>query len=417
MRPDDGIRMLEDNVLAGGLAMVSVPRSAPRPRRVVRGLSGLFLQAPELDVGLALAAFLALLIDRALAGPAADFTAAIWALSAAASLPLILRRRYPLGVLITVVAAVIGCLAVFHPNRAAVGVVMVAVYTVGLQGSRRKSLAVGAAMAPIVALAVLVTSTSGGEFDFTPMVANLALITIALIAGDARRGRLALVRALAEEERREKEAAERHLFDEQRVRLAHELHDSVAHALVAINVRAAAAAHLERGAPSESSAALEEIKRTSADALNDLRSTLRMLRSASDEAPMRPAQTLADLPDLVDGLAGSGVVVELHVAVAPEQLPAAVGHVGYRIVQEALTNILRHSTAHRAEVDVTLADGALTVEVRDDGRPRHREHSSPGHGLKGMVERSASLGGTCVAGTMEGGGWRVWARLPVTRTR
>jgi signal transduction histidine kinase len=246
------------------------------------------------------------------------------------------------------------------------------------------------------------------------MVTNLALVLVALAVGDARRGRLALARAAAEEEEREREAAAQHHFDERRLRLAHELHDTVAHALVAINVRAAAAAHLQRNAPGESFTALEEIKRTSADALADLRSTLRTLRSASDEAPLRPAQSLANLPDLVDGLAGAGVTVELRNPPVPETLPAAIGHAGYRIVQEALTNVLRHSTARHAVVSVCPTGNTLTIEVTNDGQARSRQTATPGHGLQGMAERAAALGGRCEAGVTPDGGWRVWASLPTT---
>ncbi|MDQ2815761.1 MAG: histidine kinase, partial [Actinomycetota bacterium] len=219
-------------------------------------------------------------------------------------------------------------------------------------------------------------------------------------------------RASAEEAEREREAAAQHQFDERRLRLAHELHDTVAHALVAINVRAAAAAHLQRNVPGESFTALEEIKRTSADALADLRSTLRTLRSDSDKAPFRPARTLADLPDLVDGLAGSGVAVELTIETIPLNVPAAVGHAGYRIIQEALTNVLRHSGAHLAVVSVCLTAGMLTVEVINDGQAGPRPPGLPGHGLQGIAERAAALGGRCEASATADGGWRVWAALP-----
>jgi signal transduction histidine kinase len=378
-------------------------------RRQARQLAVAFREAPEIDAGLALAAFVGLLLNPVLSGnDDLSFLGAM--LAAATALPLMLRRRYPAGVFAVVVTGVLGCLAVFKPDQAAVGVVMVAIYTVGAEGRRTISLLVGAAMAPLVAAAVVIASRHGFQFD--AMVTNLALVLVALAAGDARRGRVALARATAEEAEREREAAAQHQFDERRLRLAHELHDTVAHALVAINVRAAAAAHLQRNAPGESFGALEEIKRTSADALADLRSTLRTLRSASDEAPFRPAQSLAELPELVDGLAGAGVVVELRTEAIPEDLPAAIGHAGYRIIQEALTNVLRHSGASHAIVSVCLTGDTLTIEVTNDGQAGIRPPSVPGHGLKGMAERAAALGGRCEAGVTADGGWRVWASLP-----
>jgi signal transduction histidine kinase len=402
---------------------MSAPRALPSPwsprwpwreltsRRQVGKVILAFREAPEIDMGLALVAFIALLVDPVLSGDSTHLSAAAGVLAALTSAPLVVRRRYPLGVLAMVTAGVLASLAAFHPDHAAVGVVMLAVYTVGLQGRRGRSLLVGAAMAPLVAAAVAITGQRG--FEPAPMVAYLALVLVALVAGDARRGRLALVRAIAEETEREGEAATQHHFDEQRLRLAHELHDTVAHALVAINVRAAAAAHLQRGEPGESSTALEEIKRTSADALAELRSTLKMLRPAAGEAPLRPAQSLTDLTDLIEGLGSSGIAIDLRMGSVPPDLPAPIGHAGYRIVQEALTNVLRHSNAQHATVWVGLVDGALEMEVLDDGASLTRHPTVAGHGLQGMSERALALGGRSEAGAAAGGGWRVWACLPV----
>jgi signal transduction histidine kinase len=237
-----------------------------------------------------------------------------------------------------------------------------------------------------------------------------------LAAGDARRGRRALTQAVAEETERERETAAVHRFDEERLRLAHELHDTVAHALVGINTRAAAAVHLQRRQPNESFDALEEIMRSSADALAELRSTLKILRPATDEAPLRPAQSLADLEELVDGVRGAGLDVELQRDAIPQNLPAATAHGAYRIVQESLTNVLRHSSARRAVVRVAVVEDCLTVEVLDDG-PAAPDHSTAtGNGLQGMTERAAALGGRCEAGRAAGG-WRVRASLPAGTAR
>jgi signal transduction histidine kinase len=367
-------------------------------------------EAPELDVALALAAFVGLLLDPGLSGHGGRVNAAAVVLAGATALALVVRRRYPLGVLVAVAAGLLACLAVFHPNSAAVGVAVLAVYTVGLQGRRVRSLLVGAAMAPVVAAAVVITS--GANFEPGPAMARLALLLAALAAGDARRGRRALVRAAAEETEREREAATIHRFDEERLRLAHELHDTVAHTLVGINTRAGAAVHLQRRQPNESFDALEEIMRSSADALAELRSTLRILRPDAREAPLRPAQSLADLQELIDGVAGAGVDIDLELEAIPEHLPAATAHGAYRIVQESLTNVLRHSNARRAMVRVTVVEDCLRVEVRDDGRAASQDATSPGQGLRGMAERAAALGGRCEAGVAADGGWRVQASLP-----
>jgi signal transduction histidine kinase len=374
----------------------------------------LLLDAPELDVGIVAVAFGALLVDPLLSFRSQHLNVADFALAAVTALPLVARRRYPLAVLVLVIGGALGCLALFEPKHAAVAVVMLAVYTVGLQGRRRSSLLVGVAMVPAVALAAAILPHR--HFDALEVLAYLALLLFALVAGDARRGRLALIEAAQERAEQEREAMVQHRFDEQRLRLAHELHDTIGHALVAVNVRAAAAAHLRRHDPDESLDALEEIKRTSADALAELRSTLKMLRSVPDEAPLRPAQSLEDLQDLVHGLEGVGISVDLQVAQLDHSVPEAIEHAAYRIVQEALTNVLRHSDARTAVVKVALVGDALSVEVVDDGRTASPPSTVVGHGLQGMAERAAELGGHCEAGVVAGGGWRVAARLPVPVT-
>jgi signal transduction histidine kinase len=376
----------------------------------LRGL----LRGPDFDVVLAFIAFAALLIDPVVSDQVKELTPLAAGLGLVTAVPLVLRRRYPLGVLVTVVPLLLACLAVFHPDHAAAGIVMVLVFTVGLHGDRTRALVVGALMAPVVTAGWLITSTRGDVA--VHLVAYMALVLGALVAGDAVRARQELVRVLAQEEERERAAAVQHRFDEQRLRYAHELHDVVGHALVAINVRASAAAHLvRREQPVSPVAALDEIASTSAEALGELRAALKGLRNDDDEdAPLRPAEAgLADLDGLIAGVKGAGLTVDLEVTAAPEVIPPAIGHAGYRIVQEGLTNVLRHSTAEHACVRIGQEEGALLVEVVDDGQPSTAAGNGSGHGLLGMSERAAALGGTCEAGRVPGGGWRIQARIPI----
>jgi len=397
-------------------ARTVVARCASDVRSALRGLHG-----PDLDVVLAFAAFAALLIDPVASHKVKALTPLAAGLAVVTALPLVARRRYPLGVLATVVPLMLVCLAVFHPDRAAAAVVMLVVFTVGLNGHRSRSLVVGSVMAPVVAAGLLVTSQSGRSTtslaDAAPeAVTYLALVLGALAVGDAVRARQELRAVLAEEEKREREALVQHRFDEQRLRLAHELHDIVGHALVAINVRASAAAHLARRQEASSPVtALDEIASTSAEALGELRAALKGLRAGPGEgAPLRPpAAGLADLGDLIAGVKGAGLIVDLDMAAAAKTIPPAIAHAGYRIVQEGLTNVLRHSTAGRARVQIGLDEGALLVEVLDDGQTRAATTTGGGHGLQGMRERAAALGGTCEAGAMHGGGWRIRARIPI----
>ncbi len=390
-----------------------VTRSGPGVIAALRGL----LRAPDFDVVLAFIAFTALLIDPLVTHQVKELSPLAAGLALVTAAPLLLRRRYPLGVLAIIVPLLLVCLAVFHPDHAAAAIVMVVVFTVGLYGHRARALVVGALMAPVVAAGVLVTSHRLGSDSVSETIAYLALVLGALAAGDAVRGRQELVRVLAHEEERERAAAVQHRFDEQRLRYAHELHDIVGHALVAINVRAAAAAHLaRREEPVSPVAALDEIAATSADALGELRTALKGLRSNDvDSVPLRPQVAgLTDLGDLIAGVSGAGLAVELDTAAAPEIVPPAIAHAGYRIVQEGLTNVLRHSTARHASVRVGQDEGALLIEVVDDGQEKPTAGTGGGgHGLLGMRERAAALGGACEAGRVPGGGWRVLARIPI----
>jgi signal transduction histidine kinase len=376
------------------------------------------LRGPDFDVVLAFIAFAALLIDPVATHQVTELTPVDATLALVTAVPLALRRRHPVGVLVTIVPLLLGCLAVFHPDHAAAGIVMVVVFTVGLHGHRARALVVGALMAPVVAGGVLITSRHLDNDSAAKTVAYLALVLGALAAGDAVRARQDLVRVLAQEEERERAALARHRFDEQRLRYAHELHDIVGHALVAINVRASAGAHLaRREQPVSPVAALEEIASTSAEALGELRAALKGLRSDDGEGvPLRPPGAgLADLDDLIAGVEGAGLAIELEMAVAPATIPPAIGHAGYRIVQESLTNVLRHSAAKQARVRIGREDGTLLVEILDDGQTRAAAGTGDGHGLLGMRERAAALGGSCEAGRVPGGGWRVLARIPIDR--
>ena len=374
-------------------------------------------RATDLDVLLALAAFGALLADPLLLHKVTGLTPAMWALSFLAAVPLVARRRFPLAVLAAEVPLLLACLAVAHPNRAAVGIAVLLVFTVGLEGGRARSLVVGAVMALLVTVAVFAT---GQRAEASDVIAYTLPVLGGLVAGDALRARQALQRALADEAVRASEAAAQHRFDSERLALAHELHDVIGHTLVAINVRAAAAARRARkGGAADGLTALDEIASVSAGALAELRTTLKALRPAQGgAAPLHPTQDLRDLASLIAGVQEAGLSVQLEVAGTPAGVPAHVGHVGYRIIQEGLTNVLRHSTARQARVRVEADDHSVLVEVLDDGQPQAPTIPAPavqagGHGLAGMRERAAALGGSCEAGPVNGTGWRVRAKIPV----
>jgi signal transduction histidine kinase len=247
--------------------------------------------------------------------------------------------------------------------------------------------------------------------------AALMLAVIAL--GDAVRSRRALRAELARqaeaaEEERAREAARQ--VDAERVRIARELHDTLGHTMSVVTLQAAVGEEaLTDGKPSDAQAALAAIGAAGATAMTELRATLGTLRR--DTGAVEPTAGLDRLPALVDGVRRSGLPVELIVRADTSVLPAVVGATAYRLAQEALTNVLRHAGATHATVTVEATGAQLLVEVVDDGRgvPGGRATVEPGHGLHGMIERVALLGGDVQVGNAERGGFRVRARLPVSR--
>lgn len=215
--------------------------------------------------------------------------------------------------------------------------------------------------------------------------------------------------------RREQAAADRRRrTDEQRLELAQELHDVLAHNLSLINVQASVALHLLDDQPDRARPALATVKAASHDALRELRTALDVLRRG-EAAPRAPAPRLADIPELVHGVRAGGLDVRLEQPSPLPSLPAAVELAAYRIVQEALTNVTRHARARHATVTLAHDDG-LTIEVTDDGvgaSPPAGGGHGDGNGIVGMQERAAALGGTVTVGPDPGGrGFRVAARLP-----
>jgi signal transduction histidine kinase len=208
--------------------------------------------------------------------------------------------------------------------------------------------------------------------------------------------------------------------DEERLRMARELHDILAHSISLIHVQAGVALELIDDQPEQARAALVTIKAASKEALGEVRQVLGTLRGPGDAAPRRPAPGLDRLPELTEQAAHAGLTVTVRTAGGARELPAGVGLAAFRIVQEALTNVIRHSAARRAEVllDWTEPD-RLSVRVQDPGpaaAPEAGEPAGGGNGLAGMRERAAALGGTLTAGP-HGSGFRVLAVLPTGTDR
>jgi signal transduction histidine kinase len=233
-----------------------------------------------------------------------------------------------------------------------------------------------------------------------------------------RRAYTARLERTAALERARAESARRAVIEE-RLRLARELHDVVAHSISVIAVQSGVGAHVAHTQPEEAAKALAAIEATSRAALTELRRLLGVLREEGEpQGSLAPVPGLADLDALVAEVAKVGVGVRVRVEGTPSQLPVGVDLSAYRIVQEALTNVVKHAGTARAQVTIGYRDHEVMVEVSDDGQgvipPTDNGQARVGHGLIGMRERVAAFGGDLEVGPRPGGGFRVAARLPLT---
>jgi signal transduction histidine kinase len=373
------------------------------------------------DSGLALVAagvstlfFIGLMNDAQLALPRGTLALG-YVLALLHTLPLAARRRFPGAVLgISVTSGLAVAALGLRPETLGVAI-LVAVYSVAAYGDRWVSLA-GLAAAELGSAAVQLTS---GRFQWPTPVTNALIIGAAWLLGHfvgVRRAYTAQLERTAELERTRAELARRAVAEE-RLRLARELHDVVAHSISVIAVQSGVGAHVAATQPEEAAKALAAIELTSRAALIELRRLLGVLRQEGEpQGDLAPVPGLADLDALLAEVAKAGLGVRLRVEGTPSQLPAGVDLSAYRIVQEALTNVVKHAGPARAQVTIGYREQEVTVEVTDDGRgvtvPTGDGRARVGHGLIGMRERVQVFGGDLETGPRPGGGFRVAARLP-----
>jgi signal transduction histidine kinase len=340
------------------------------------------------------------------------------------TLPLAARRRFPGTVLGTCVASGLAVLALGMFPEVLGLAILVAVYSVAAYGGRWVSLAglaaaeLGAAVAPL---------PQPVRQEVPTVVGNALVIAAAWLLGHFVGVRRAYATQLEERTAELEQAREdlaRRAVAEERLRLARELHDVVAHSMSVIAVQSGVGAHVAETQPEEARKALAAIEATSRAGLEELRRLLGVLRQDDGDEPqgsLAPVPGLGDLDALLDELGQAGLAVMLRVEGTPAPLPAGVDLSAYRIVQEALTNVVKHAGPARAQVLVCYRPEEVTVEVADDGRgvaaPAGDGQARVGHGLIGMRERVAVFGGDLEAGPRPGGGFRVAARLPFTADR
>ncbi|MFG2232430.1 sensor histidine kinase [Streptomyces sp. NPDC048723] len=340
-----------------------------------------------------------------------DLPPATWtsyAMTTAAVLPLIWRRRAPVGVLAAIlVLGGIYKVAVDGPGQPLPYAGLIAFYTVALQCAPRVRAAVGLATVWVVAVSVGWETGTARELLFTLFVSAAAYALGRLQHARQAYTEAALARA-AELERANRIEAEQAAARE-RARIAREMHDILSHAVSIMIVQAEAGPVAVRRAPERAEAAFEAIAETGRDAMAQLRAMLGVLRT-DEAAPRSPQPGIAGLTELVDRVRASGLRVTYERTGAVRELPAALEATVHRVVQEALTNVVKHAGASAAAVTLGYGPGTLTVTVTDDGRGPGG--TSGGHGLIGIRERAAAHGGTAESGPgPDGVGYSVRASL------
>jgi signal transduction histidine kinase len=331
---------------------------------------------------------------------------------------LVSRRRWPRTVLVVTTAGMVAYLVLGGLRGPLVLPVMLATYTVAVRSSRRTTVRIAVVVATVLCgMGILVRAGSWSSPEIVGLAAQTAL---AAAVGDAVRSRTAYVlaikeRALRAEQTREEEASRRVM--QERLRIARELHDVLAHHIALINVQAGVAAHVLETEPDQARRALGHIRGAGRAALDELRTTVGLLRQPNSPEILatEPTPGLDRLPQLIASFEASGLVVEQRVDGEPRELPATVDLTAYRVVQEALTNVSKHSGGGSAVLHLGYGPGGLSVEVTDDGIGGDATEGT-GHGLLGMRERALAVGGTFSAGPGPGGGFRIRTLLPFSQT-
>jgi signal transduction histidine kinase len=322
-------------------------------------------------------------------------------------LALFFRGRHPVAVLTSIAAAIVVYHARGYPNGPIFLSLVVALVHAVFSGHRRAAWAVAGSALLAYSTLGLVGQAGGPTLNEAVGIA-LWLLLILVLAEFARNRRdqaMANFRARADEERRRR--------SEERLRVAQELHDVLAHNISLINVQAGVALHLMDDHPEQARSALTAIKQASKEALGELRSVLGVLREADDEAPRSPAPGLARLDGLVAQAAAAGLHVDVATVGQTRPVPAPVDLAAYRIVQEALTNVTKHAGPTSVHVAIRYGPHAVAVSVDDDGGARPvASVPGSGRGLLGMRERAEALGGTFASGPRPAGGYHVAATLP-----
>jgi signal transduction histidine kinase len=332
---------------------------------------------------------------------------------------LALRRRYPIAVLVVLNAVALAWSAAHYPGRLVPLTPLIACYTLAALRGWRWGLA-GTGVTALTALVTIHLAFGAAEPDG---ISGIAVWTAATAgaAGAAvgyNRALLVATRAQLAREAQTREEQARRRVAEERLRIARELHDVLGHTMASISVQAGVGIHLLATRPGQAVEALSTIKQISDQGLTDVKTILGVLRAAGDEPdrPRTPRSGLDQLDALLDPVRAAGVQPKLTVHGRARPLPAAVDLAAYRILQEALTNVVRHARAHTVQLDLRYEPTQVAIQIRDDGPAPGLSpagtNSQGGHGISGMRERTLALSGQLTAGPHPDGGFQVQCTLP-----
>jgi signal transduction histidine kinase len=340
-----------------------------------------------------------------------------------AGLAVFWRRQWPLAVLAVTVALTAAYAAAGFVPGAVLLAVYVALYSVARIEPRTTAIAGGA----VTAVTLFIATGAGGPFGWlggtNSVMAVCVIAAVAIgLAVAARQQVFVTMQERAERAERDREDEARRRVDAERLRIARELHDVVAHTMSMINIQAGVAAHVLDDRPEQAAQALTAIKEASREGLRELRAVLNVLRKVEESEDTAPAPRLDQLAALLDATNQAGIRTSLSFeGTRPPSLPEGLELAAYRIIQESLTNVLRHAGPGAcAVVRVSFQPGRLVIDVEDDGKPALVTAGSvagagvgAGAGIPGMRERASAFGGSVAAGPRDGGGWRVTAVLEV----
>jgi len=373
--------------------------------------------SPWLDVAVAMVAFgaaeFAVVSDYAYGQP--RWPSAL--LIAAATLSLAVRRRFPLAVMLVTISAVSAQQLLDDRSFSAVTIAapLIAAYTVGAHCPRWRAITVIAISVPIIAAAETIVWGEDGFVWFLFM--GSTLLGMPALSGRAmrvHRRQAATLRTLTERLRRERDALARLAIVEERTRLARELHDAIAHGVSVMVLQAGAAEQVLSSSPEQARQAAYAVQETGRAVLEELSRLLGLLHTDEDSSPRAPEPSLDDLDGLLAQVRQAGLSVQLSIDGIPAPLPAGLDASAYRVIQEALTNTLKHAGAPATLVSVHYEPTVITLEVLSEGAATGtRAAGGGGHGLVGMRERVELYGGDLHAGPEPTGGYAVRARLPL----